>query len=71
MFDVIEVNLSSKAVRIMARDKDLRNAEAIVDMAVARRGVEEHFFTLALAGRFQDGDTYQADEKRQEDGGAP
>lgn len=57
-FDVVQVNFATKAVTLMATNKSERNAEAIIDMAVMRRGIEEGYFTLAPAGRFKDGDTY-------------
>ncbi len=57
-FDVVQVNYATKAVTIMATNKSERNADAIIDMAVMRRGIEEGYFTMAPAGRFKDGDTY-------------
>ena len=59
MFDVLEVNIQSKRVRILARNLDEPNAEAVVNMAVARRGVEEHFFVSAPLGMYNDGDTWK------------
>lgn len=56
--DVLAVNLATKAVRIIAADKTDRNAAAIIDMAVARRGVDEEFFTTAETGKYKDGDQY-------------
>jgi len=56
--DVIEVSIKSGRVRVLATNKNEPNAEAIIDMAVIRRGVEEHFYTSAPAGRYQDGDVY-------------
>jgi hypothetical protein len=38
MFDVVAVNLDTDKVRFIAQNKTLRNAEAIVSMAVMRRG---------------------------------
>ena len=50
MFDVIAVNLTTGKKRHIATDKTERNAEAIVEMAVMRRGVDEEFFTTVPAG---------------------
>ena len=44
LFDVIAVNFRTGAERIIAERKTERNAEAIVTMAVMRRGVEEEIF---------------------------
>ena len=54
--DVVAVNLETKKVRIIAADKNERNAEAIINMAVMRRGVETEFYTTVEAGRYHDGD---------------
>jgi hypothetical protein len=45
LYDVIEV-CDDGTERTIAEDKDERNAEAIRDMAVIRRGVEHSFFTI-------------------------
>lgn len=44
LYDVVAVNLETKAERIIATEKTERNAEAIVDMAAIRRGVEGEYF---------------------------
>jgi hypothetical protein len=44
LYDVIAVNIESKKERVLAVGKTRKNADAIVNMAVARRGVEEEFF---------------------------
>ena len=49
LFDVIAVNIKTREECVLARDKTERNAEAIVTMAVVRRGVEEEFFTTRPA----------------------
>lgn len=44
-FDVIATDLLSKAKRILATRKTERDAEAVINMAVARRGVRFEFFS--------------------------
>ncbi len=56
MRDVLAVNLATNKVRVIARDKSAADAEAVITMAVMRRGVDEEFFTDAPAGQYQDGD---------------
>lgn len=57
LWDVIEVEIAAPhKVRLMATGKTEKNAQAIVDMAVTRRGCENHFFTTASAGKYKDGD---------------
>lgn len=58
LFDVIAVNLETNTVRLIAQKKHERNAEAIVSMAVCRRGVEREFFGIIPSSTYQDGDTY-------------
>lgn len=59
LFDVVAVNMKTNKVRIIAAAKTERNAEAIENMAVQRRGVEEEFFNTVPNGKFKDGDDYK------------
>jgi hypothetical protein len=59
LFDVWAVSLATKTVRRMAESATEENAEAVVMMAVARRGVETEFFAAAPAGMYTDGDTWK------------
>ena len=57
MVDVIEVEITSPhKVRVIAQNKTDADAEAIINMAVLRRGVESVFFTKTTVGSYQDGD---------------
>jgi hypothetical protein len=56
MFDVIAVNIETGEVRIIAENKSERNAEAIENMAIMRRGVEEEFFDIVKHNTYKDGD---------------
>ena len=44
LYDVLAVNISTGKVRVVATDKNERNAEAVVNMAVMRRGVETDYY---------------------------
>jgi hypothetical protein len=44
LFDVVAVNLKTKAERTIASGKTERDAEAVVTMAVMRRGCATEFF---------------------------
>ena len=44
LYNVIAVNIDTGKERIIAENKTRRNAEAIIKMAVYRRGVEDEFF---------------------------
>jgi len=44
LFNVYAVSLKDYSRRLIAENKTERNAEAIVQMAVMRRGVEEEIF---------------------------
>jgi len=44
LYDVIGVNIETGAERFIAHRKTLPNAQAIVNLAVMRRGVDEEFF---------------------------
>jgi len=58
LFDVVAVNFKTGKVRIFARNKNERNADAILMMSVARRGVEEEFYSEAAPGKYQEGDEW-------------
>ncbi len=45
LFDVVAVNIKTNVKRPLATDKTEREAEAIIKMAVFRRGVDEEFYT--------------------------
>lgn len=60
LYDVWAVNIESGKMRIMAANKDARNADAIVKMAVMRRGVDEEIFVESEAGKFKEGDIWEA-----------
>ena len=61
-FDVLAVNIKTRKVRIFGRDKDAKNAEAIVRMAVYRRGVDVEFYPMAAPGVYNEGDTWPKGE---------
>lgn len=60
MFDVIEVDIVTRKVRMMTDEPESeRNAEAIKNMALMRRGDDTNFFTTVPAGKYADGDIYK------------
>ena len=61
MYDVIAVNITTRKVRMLGENKTERNADAIEMLAVARLGCDEEFFTRAPAGKYKDGDKFEAD----------
>lgn len=59
LFDVVAVSLATgKVEALFGERKTLRNAEAIENMAVMRRGVEEQFYSTVATGKFKVGDVY-------------
>lgn len=59
LFDVVAVRTDTGKVSIvMAKDKTPENAEAIVNLAVLRRGVESEFFAKAQAGKYKGGEPW-------------
>lgn len=61
-YDVVAVNLETNDVRLMAEGKTYDNAEAVVKMAVMRRGVDEEFFAEVPAGKYKTGDKWSGRE---------
>ena len=57
--DVVAVDLKTNKVRLMAHHKTLANAEAIVNLAVFRLGVESEFFVSVEEGSYKDGDAWK------------
>lgn len=60
LFDVVAVDMDNFRVSVIDRQKSEKNADAIVAMAVVRRGVEDRFFATCPTGRYNDGDRYDA-----------
>lgn len=58
LYDVVAVNIKTNKVRIIAKNETHGEADAIVKMAVMRRGVEEDFFTEVIHGQYKNGDDY-------------
>lgn len=61
LYDVVAVSLVTTlhTVRLIDRGKTLRNAEAVRDMAVIRRGVDEEFFIEVRSGAYREGDVWK------------
>ena len=67
-YDVVAVDCSTLKVRVMERNRSLRSAEATVEMAVLRRGVDREFFADVPAGDYADGDTWRGHHTQTEEG---
>ena len=65
-YDVVAVKFSGRTVRLIAEDKTLENAQAVVNMAVLRRGVEKEFYSEVPAGSYTDGDIWTGSRLREE-----
>lgn len=60
LYDVVAVDMdTNKVASLFGEKKTLPNAEAIVKMAVMRRGVDGQFYAEVPAGKFKVGDDYQ------------
>jgi hypothetical protein len=59
LHDVLAVSIQTGIVRFFGQNKDIRNAEAIVKMAIMRRGVDEEFYAVVPAGSHKEGDKYK------------
>lgn len=56
LWDVVAINIQTQKRRIIAESKAAADAEAIVMMAVARRGVDTEFFRTVPHGSESDAD---------------
>ena len=59
--DVVAVEIATGAVRVLAKDTIVANAESIVRVTIYRRGVETEFYAAAPAGRYHDGDHWEGE----------
>ena len=58
--DIVAVNLRTSIVRLIGEIKTPEGlAEAIVEMAVMRRGVDEEFFADVPHGQYKNGDIWR------------
>lgn len=65
LYDVVAVGIATgKVESIFGERKTLRDAEAIVMMAVARRGVDEQFYAEVPTGKLKVGDVYAPQQAR-------
>ena len=62
-YDVIAINQKTDRIRILTRGVIGANADAVIDMAIARRGVDTEFYTKVDAGSRREGDTYDLGEE--------
>jgi len=58
LFDVVAINVETQAVRMLAESKTKPNAEAIVNMAIARRGLDVEFYSEVAASSYKAGDKW-------------
>ena len=58
MYDVLEVDIKTKLVTVVARGKDLDNAHAFIRHAVMRLGVKDSFFVAAAEDSYVDGEKW-------------
>ena len=59
LYDVLAVTIDTRKVRLIAEQKTLPNAEAIVNMAVMRRGIDTEFYVAVVNGSHKVGETYK------------
>lgn len=60
LYDVIEISMDKPhKVRVIDTLKSAKNADAIIKMAAARRGVGGHFFKAVPAGEYRDEQPYR------------
>ena len=64
-YAVLAVNLETKKVRIIAVEKTENGAEATVNLAVFRRGVETEFFVAVPATDYSEGETWKGQKEEQ------
>jgi hypothetical protein len=58
--DVVAVDLVNYKATVIATDRTSDNAQAVVKMAVLRRGCEENMFVAVPAGKWKTGDRWIA-----------
>lgn len=58
LYDVVAVEIATERVLWVVGGKTAENADAVVCMAVARRGVGDRFFVSVRAGLYHEGDTW-------------
>lgn len=59
LFDVLAVNIDSAKIRFFGQRKTKANAEAIENMAIMRRGVDEEFYVAVPTGKYKEGEIYE------------
>ena len=62
-YDVVAVNIKTNKVRFFGQDKTLGNAEAIVKMAIMRRGLDKEFYAVVENGSHVEGGVYDPSKR--------
>ncbi len=57
-FDTLAVNIETSTIRFFGQDKNLQSAEAIVKMAIMRRGLDEEFYVVVPHGMYKEGEKF-------------
>lgn len=57
--DVIAVSFDSGEILWLEPDRTEANAKAIINLAIARQGVEDRFYVVVPAGKHKAGETYE------------
>lgn len=58
LFVLVGVSLTDSTVRIMSEPMIHEEADACMKMAIARRGLNEEFFSVTPHGTYKDGDKW-------------
>lgn len=61
VFDTVAINRKTNKVRIFERGKEYGNAEAIMKMAIMRRGLDEELYAVTTPGLYEEGDKWHGD----------
>ena len=63
MYDVIAVSMTTHKVRLLGKNKNKRNADALEMIAVVKLGCNEEFFTKAPVGKYKEGDEWDTSDE--------
>ena len=63
--DVLAVTIAAPhTVRIIARERSMSSAEAVINMAVYRRGVDTEFYVTVPNGTYREGERWIGHKER-------
>lgn len=62
LVDVFAVNMTTHKMELLSKSVTQKNGDAVINMAVARRGCDDYFYASFPPGKYHEGDEWDPDD---------